>query len=244
MKVGINLIINGGAKKDEMIRKIHNKRYIDLSSNLKRFIKKMYPEIRDNDLITCQKLNGRNIDFSTTVNKVTKIVSIKTGNTCFVYNDRITELILFLSTLNVKSEVLLAILEYHYADGTYDGSGECKLFGDLLKQEYAGQIELVRKEFEDKELLSKVIDHVLLIDKVGNKIDYFYYGNLEYGFTVSAKVVKEQLLNRTDNFKHDFMRIGPFNLLPFKREINYTEKSNRKHYCYLKLNNFYKFTQE
>ena len=226
-----------------MINNIHNKKFMDLSSNLQRFIKKMYPKIRKNDLITCRKLIGRNVDFSTTVNEVTKIISIKTGNTCFVYNDRITELILFLNTIEVKPEVLLAILEYHYADGTYDGSGKCKLCGDLLKDVYKEQIELVRKEFENKDLLSKVIDYVLLVDNFGNKIDYFYYGNLEYGFTISSKKLKEQLLNRTDNFKHDFMRIGPFNLLPFKREINYSEKSKRKHYCYLKLNNFYKYTQ-
>ena len=113
-----------------------------------------------------------------------------------------------------------------------------------MKVDYETQIKLVEKEFQNKELLSEVIDYVLLIDKNNMKVDYFYYGNDCSGYFVSASSIKKQMLNRKDNFRHDFMRIGPFNFLSLKREVRFHEKAYKKHYCCLRINNFYKYTKK
>lgn len=238
------MIINGGFKKDKILDNLHEKIFSELSGNFQGFIKKMYPNIKNQDKIYCKKINGRNIDFSINVNGYVKMISVKTGNTCSVYSARITELITFLSCINVSGEVLTAILDYHYADGTYDGSGTVKSFGEQLKIDYKEQIELVNKEFQNKELLSKVIDFVLLDDKNNMRVDYFYYGNDKFGFYESSEDVKDKMINQKDNFKHNFMRIGPFNLLSLGRNVAFKEKSYRKHYCCLRINNFYKYIKE
>jgi hypothetical protein len=231
------LIINGGFKKDKILDNLHEKIFSELSGNFQGFIKKMYPNIKNQDKIYCKKINGRNIDFSINVNGYVKMISVKTGNTCSVYSARITELITFLSCINVSGEVLTAILDYHYADGTYDGSGTVKSFGEQLKIDYKEQIELVNKEFQNKELLSKVIDFVLLDDKNNMRVDYFYYGNVQIGYTLSSEKLKNNLLEDKNKYPHDFMRIGPFNFLPVNRKI----KADDNTLCQLRINNLYKY---
>lgn len=238
------MIINGGFDKGKIIDNLNGKYFYDLSCNLQKFIKEMFPNIKNKDKIVCKKINGRNIDLSINVNGEVKMVSVKTGNTSIVYSERILDLITFLSYINVDGKVLTAILDYHYADGTHDGSGVVKSFGEQLKIDYKEQIELVQKEFQNKELLSKVIDYVLLDDKNNMRVDYFYYGNVKFGFFVSAEKIKYKMLNQKDNFKHHFMMIGPFNLIPLRREVVFQEKIFRKHYCCLRINNFYKYIKE
>ena len=224
--------------KRQIFDSLNNKKYYELSDNFKKFVKYMYPRIRENDLILCQNKNGSKIDFTISVNNIYKNVSVKKGDTIFVYKDRILNFVLFLLSINVSKECILALLSYHYADGTYDGSGPfVNSFGQLLSIDYEKQIEIVEEEFKNKKLLAKVIDFILLCEKSGKKVDYFYFGDCRKGCFASADIVKNNILNEENNYKHKFMRIGVMNFLPLKREIVRFDKSDYlKHFCVLKLN--------
>ena len=147
-------------------------------------------------------------------------------------------LILFLISINVSKECILALLYYHYADGTIDGSGEyIESFSGLLCDEYKNEIMTVNKEFENKELLAKVIDYVLINEKNGCKVDYFYFGDNRKGVYEKADIVQNNIVYANDKYQHKYMRIGVLNFHPLKRSVLFSDKINyQKHICILKLN--------
>ncbi len=224
--------------KEQIVKELSNKRFCDLSSNFKSFVQYMYPTVEDDDLIICKRRNGSKIDFTICINNVNKNVSVKKGDIICVYKDRIINLILFLFSIKVSKDCILAMLYYHYADGTYDGSGVCvESFGQLLSFDYKEQIEIVNNEFKNKDLLARVVDYVLINERNGKKVDYFYFGDSRRGFYESAERVKYNIVNEENNYKHNYMRIGVMNFMPLKRELVYTDKSSYlKHFCILKIN--------
>lgn len=210
---------------------------MDLSYNLQRFIKYVYKDINKNDLILCKKFNGKKIDFVLSVNSIEKNISLKNGDNVCIYRDRISNLILFLLSLNVSKDCLLALLHYQYADGTFDGSGnKINSCGQLLKVDFASQIDIVNREFENKVLLSKFLDNMLFYEKNGMRVDYFYCGDCRNGIYACAYDVKNNILNDKDNYKHEFMRLGIMNFIPLKRSGCSVENNRKKHFCILRMN--------
>lgn len=228
------MIINGGTRKKEFVELLNNQVFDDLTSHLKNFIKTMFPDVKDNDVILCKKFHGRNINFLITINDITKTVSVKTGNTSVVYKDYVYKFMVNLLIINASPSTSYSIIKYHrgYAQGS-----TFKSLGSLLKEDFQKEIEIVRNEFNNPELLARFIDHFLIEDKAGKKVDYFYYGNVQYGLFSSAEEIKERMINHKDNYPHDFMRIGPFSFLPVDRNI----KTGDNTLCQLRVNNFSKF---
>lgn len=224
--------------KEQILRALHNMRYCDLSENFQKFVKYIFPNIKSNDLIICKKHSGSKIAFSIIVDGQSKNISVQSGDIVLVYKGRIKEFVTFLKSINVSKECIYSLLLYHYADGTYDGSAqESSSFGELLCVDYQKEIKIVEKEFRNKELLTKVIDFVLLREKSGLEIDYFYFGNACKGIFSSAEAVKKNIINEKNKYVHRFMRIGVMNFLPLNRNIIYTERGEwQRHFCVLKLN--------
>ena len=224
--------------KDRIINSLNNKRYFELSQHFKGFISYIYPNIKDDDLIICNKKKGSKIDFQIEVNQVCKNVSVKNGDIIYVYKDRIMNLVLFLLSIKVSKECIMAMLYYHYGDGTIDGSGSSiNSFSGLLCEDYKKEIEIVNNEFKNKELLGKVIDYLLINEKSGNKVDYFYYGDERSASYANSSIVRENIINEDNNYPHKFMRIGVMNFHPLKRSYSYLDSNlSYKHICVLKLN--------
>lgn len=225
-------------EKEKIINSLNNHRFEDLSSNFKRFIKYIYDDIKDDDLILCRGVNGRKVDCVISVNKVEKYISIKDGDIVCAYRDRVVSLILFLYSVGASKDCLLSILRYHYADGTYDGSGGyADSLGQLLKIDFEKEINIVNEEFKDQEKHGKVLEEFIFTEKSGRRVDYFYYGDSRCGIFAQTDELKYQILNNKDKYRHDFMRIGAFNFIALKRNqpFNYC-MDYRKHYCVLKIN--------
>ena len=62
----------------------------------------------------------------------------------------------------------------------------------------------------------KVIEY-LFFNTSDLKSDYFYLGDDRYGNIYSCGELYEKILSHKDNYRHPFMRIGPFNVLPISR---------------------------
>jgi hypothetical protein len=227
------MIINGGYQKNEFINYLNNKSFDELSSNLKTFVKTIYPNIRKKDVVFCKKYNGVNVNIIISVNGVEKYVALKSGNTSVLFKSYIYVFMLKMKYLNVSTKTISSLYKYHrgYANNDYES------FGSLHKEDFKEEIAIVKNEFENKELLSKVIDMILFEDKKGVKVDFFYYGNIKIGHTLSTECFKDKLLNEKDNYPHDYMRIGPFNFLPVDRKI----KADDNTLCQLRINNLYKY---
>lgn len=233
------MIINGRFNKREFIEVLNNALFMNLNNNLKQFIKYIFPNIHNNDLIKCRKSNYRKINVIVSVRNNKKNISIKSGSSSIVYKDNVFNFIMKLDSLNVSYLTLKSIISYHFADGTTNGSGSVFSHGELLKLDYKNEIEVVKNEFKDKELLLNVINEFMIEDRLNLKVDYFYYGNVRKGYYISSSEFKERLLNYNDNYPHNFMMIGPFNFVSFNRD-----NQNEKFICMLKINNILKFIKK
>jgi hypothetical protein len=226
------MFINGGYQKNEFINSLDNKRFDELSSNLKKFVKTVYPNVKNKDVLICKKCNGMNANLSLSLNGCIKYISLKSGNTSVFYRDYICVFISKIIPLNVSAITASSLYRYHRGYTVEDDES----FGSLLKVDFKKEISIVRNEFENKELLSKLID-MILMEKNNIKVDFFYYGNVQIGHTLSSDVFKERLLADENNYPHDFMRVGPFNFLPVNRKI----KTGNNTLCQLRINNIYKY---
>lgn len=223
------MILNGGFYKNDIINALNNKTIKLLSSNMQNFIKTIFPKIKNNDVITCRKCNGNNINMSIQVSNTIKYISIKTGNTSIVFKGHIYKFIAKLMILDVSDKTINSILKYFKRESIeYSGS--------LLQETFKNEIEIVKKEFENPVLLSKFID-LLILEENGVKIDFFYYGNLKRGFTVNTIDFKKRLIMNRDNYPHNFMRLGPFNFI----SLNANKKADYNDLCQLRINNISKF---
>lgn len=224
--------------KEQIFNSLNGKRYEELSTNFKEFVKYIYPQVCDTDLITCKMKSSTKIDFIITMNGVSKNIAVQSGNIVLVHKGRVLEFVSFLSSIKVSRNCIHSLLKYHYADGTCDGSSKIiNSFGELLSVDYKKEIAIVEKEFKNKELLAKVIDYVLLREKSGAQVDYFYFGDSCRGTYASAERVKYNIVNEKNKYKHRFMRIGVMNYLPLTRNLIYTERGEiERHICILKLN--------
>ena len=210
---------------------LHNKKIIELNENLKLMIKDIYPNISDNDLITCYDYSGKKINLIINVNSEIKYISVRGTNNICLYKGNVKKLLNELLKINVSYKCILALLYYHYADGTCDGSGNMVSFGRLLEEDYKEQISIVNREFEDVNKYSKLLDFLLIKEKNEYSVDYFYLGNQKRGTIISSELLKRKILEYKDKYNHNFMRIGCVNFISLRKNAS-------KSCCVLKMNLF------
>ena len=223
--------------KEEMAINLNNKKIKDLNHNLKLFINEIFSGVNQNEYIRCDIKNGSKIDLTIHYKNQTRNISLFQDGVCLVYQNRVKKFVGYLLSIGVSIDSILAILTYHYADGTYDGSGVCNVLGEELSMVYAKEVQKVCDELKNEAILSKIIDHILIYEASGDSVDYFYVGDVRRGIYSSKEHVKKKMLLLEDNYQHKFMRIGNFNYMPAKRTSYYSEKNeSKKHICTLKLN--------
>ena len=224
--------------KMSFLNNLHNRKYADLNANLRKFIKAMFPKILDDSIIYCFETRSSKIDLIIEVNCVQKNISIKNGNIICVYKDNILKFISFLHSIFVSNECICALLKYHYADGTCDGSGQALYgYGSLLSLNFSGEIKIVEEEFSDLKKLEKVLDTVLFYDNYGRCVDYFYLGDAKQGIFANSRRIKKRILAESNHYHHNFMRIGVMNFLPLKRSlVSFDKCDSRRHICLLRIN--------
>lgn len=219
-----------------IINSLHKKVFKDLSENFKSFMKYMFPKIKNNDYIICEKYHGTNIDYIIKVKEEIKYLSIKTGNTIIILKDNIYNFISKLATYNVSLDSLRSIVRYHFRTKCFE-EGKMKIsIGSELKLDFKEEIEIVREEFNNPYLLSELIDYLLINENDGKKVDYFYYGDSRIGCCISSNEFKKRIISENNNYPHEFMRIGPFNFISLKKSMSDCNSN-----FLLKLNNISKY---
>lgn len=204
-------------KINEFIKDINGKEYQNLSHNLRKFIKMMFPNIKKNQIINCKYHYGKNINLIFNDGITNKNVFFVRSSRITVCYDRISSFINTLRLFNVSEKCLLSLFNYHYKD-----------IPIMLYDDYYADIINVKNEFLNIKLYSQVIDYLLINDKNGMSVDYFYYGDARRGiFTNSCNLKNSIIGDINNNYVHNYMRIGVMNYLKVKKNSN--------HYFELKL---------
>lgn len=192
---------HGNFNEHELIEAL-NSRYIeDLSDNLKSFVKTLYPDISNDDIIIAEKTkkpeSNKSIHGNIKPDVTLKVkgkefhISVKIGSGNSVHQENTEAFLKYLKETFCISESLVNDFRlYVWGDGTLDGSAPVKdrLKGDKVITKYPSSVKNIREFFEKNK--SKLIDRFLFTGRFDISVDYVYYGNEEKGVWAS----KEELM--------------------------------------------------
>lgn len=191
---------------DIFVFNLNNKVFNELTLNNKKLIKAIYPNVDDNDVIVCQKYKGRKIDLSITVNQKTHYLSFKRNISFVVYKGDVKEIVSFLFSIGSSYNVIKALLNLIYKRDI-----KCiESIGGILRDSYKDEVEVINKEFEDKEKMIKLLNYYLLRENRGLSVDYFLIGNEKNAIILDTNIIVESILSDMNNTNN--IKIGPFNL--------------------------------
>lgn len=228
---------NGINNENNIINSLNGKAYLELNNNLKTFIRYLFKDIKDNDVIISGKIKGVvKVDIFVEVNSNKKYISIKSGSENSIHAERIDSFILFLKENKVKDTILDYLKLYHFGDNTTNGTGLKRYSAEECKFKYFKEIMIFNKYVSYNNLLIKIIDRFLFIGNKNNKyiVDALYYGNENYAIWAN----REEILDYLTNNKCYYIRTIHFSSLTYQnlcRNIDKRNKSeHRRNYLQIK----------
>lgn len=215
--------MNNGIKNEEkIVISYDGKKVKALSMFQKQVIKRLFGNVNDNDVVysgLCHRISKGDVYLQ--INNEIKYLSIKSGNTDSMHFESIVSFILFFRKLGVSEKTQKILLLFHYGDGTLDGTGSRRMLFEELYIKYKYLIEFASKELNSKEIVSKCLDRFVIKGTENSKVpvDYFYYGDDNYGVLCSSQDLKRFVLSRNyDHYKT--LHVGPMSFQPYLRDVN------------------------
>lgn len=215
---------------------INNKRYCDLCDNMKEFIKFIFNDIKDDDVLECKRYCSYDkADVYIKLNNVIKNISIKSGLRVSVHAEKIDSFVKYLKTMNIKEDIIKYLLLYHYGDFTLNGTGSVRVPAKELKEKYEREIKIFNKYVNYKNIIKKVIIRCLFEGTTKkNIVDYIYYGYVPNGIYAS----KEEVIDYLCNNRAPEIIAPHFSYLIYQnwnRNITYNPKlESHRYYCQFK----------
>jgi len=119
---------NGIINEKEIIDYINKNCFLkNMNENMKLFLKEIFIEDIENHKIRAYKFaENYKPDIIITANGISKYISIKNGECNSVHQEHIYSFIYFLETNNIPKEIAKKLLEFHFNDGTINGSGKVR----------------------------------------------------------------------------------------------------------------------
>ena len=162
----------------EVINELNDKLFSDISRKYKHLMQNIGFNIKNNTKISCQKKEGAHLekkrDLVIKVESKSVNVSVKRGSGNSIHQENIHEFVTFLDDFSKleKSEIDL-IYEFHWCDGTTDGSG--KVEDRTRKANYRKQNQVRYSQYMT--VLSKYKEPIFYRAWVGtiNKPDYLVH---------------------------------------------------------------------
>lgn len=222
---------NDGIANEYNISKSYNcKKYEELSSFQKEFIKELFDEINYDELIKSNLFTrSAKPDIYISMKNKIKFISIKSGKTDSVHFEKIKDFILFLRSLGVSKETQKTILLFHYGDGTLIGNGKIRKSYNELILEFKDRIEIANLELNNPYIIQAMYMRCLINGNEyrSNGVDYFYYGNQNYGVYVSKEKLLKFIL-RKKHYSFNTLHIGPMTIQPYLRDVDNKSKNTFK----------------
>lgn len=222
---------NGIYKEDEMIFHLNDKKFGEVSNNLRNLLTALFGTLEEEEVIHATKTEGFiKPDFILECSKGKKYLSMKTGRAETVHQEFIRPFICFLREQGISNRTLRTILIYHYGDGTIDGSGEARIEYNRLRTLLEPEIARANEELNaDKDFVWKVMERCLIIGTVEGAIpiDGIYFGDYRYGVLATTGQIKKHIYRGNWKWMKN-LHIGPLQLRPHARYYGKDIKSQKR----------------
>lgn len=160
-----------------------------------------------------------------------KCISVKKGIKNSVHVEPIMELIHFLIENHIPRHVIIKLLEYHYADGTRNGTGKIRMTSEEYKVNHQADIDAINKAINNEKLLKEAIDRFVIQGKNSEeKIDAILYGVPNDFFWIKRNDIYKIILSKKDNYS-TAVHFGSLTCQPLNRCINRNPLYEKKRYC-------------
>lgn len=224
--------INGIENEIQFINYFNKKRIKELSPMHYSFLKDLFQDIEDNDIIKCRKNNKpQKYDIFICINDKIKRISIKKGIKNSVHVERISDFIHFLIDNKINKNIIIEYLKYHYADGTTNGKGAVRVSSIEYKKTHQDKINKINEAFNNINLINKATDKfVLKGNNSDESIDAIIHGTVNDFVWILEKDIKN-IISSQINIYSTAIHFGPLIVQPLDRCLNKNPLYEKKRFC-------------
>ena len=199
------MVENDGVKNERaLIGALNGKAVSDLNQNLKKFVKDLFPDCKDNDVVKCTK-QGENAkgDLQVAIKKAKNSVSVKVGVGLSIHEENFyTFKKEFLDTLGCTEKVADVLENFIVSLGK-----------DYKKKITAEEKKLVQKFLSDNK--QSLLERFVKNGRKKTPAEYIYYGNCNEG---KCMEIDEAIKKFSSSKGNGFFNIGGISLQAYCRE--------------------------
>lgn len=204
-----------------IIEVLNGTQFKKLNNNLRKFIREIYPNIKNTDVIYAKKIKNAKLKpkMQVTVNGLNKYCSIKTGSGNSIHQEKLNTFIIYLKSIDISDDLIEILLKFIYGDGTIDGTGP--------KNARLDEKKIIENLGEDFEKLNKFFfEHRIELAKRfliygaydGTPSDMIYYGTEFMGISLAY----DKIINYISSlpYKKGKLYVGPLVVQTWNRNLN------------------------
>lgn len=224
--------ISGYDNEYEFVKYLNGKKVGEIHPLLREVIDNLYPNCDEKYEIKAWRNHYlQKSDIFININGLMKRISIKKGCKNSVHVERVTDFVHFLIENKVSREAVIEYLKYQYADGTTNGKGSYRQSASEYKKKNQNKIDLINKEFNQKNLVLKAIDKFVL---QGNNSDYLIdaiiVGTVNDFVWASREDIKDMIISKM-NIYSTAVHFGSLTCQPKNRCLNYNSLYEKDRFC-------------
>lgn len=225
-------MITGFQNEYEFVKYLNGKKVEELNPLFYELIVNLFGEVDGNCVITSW-LNQypQKADFFIKIGGYVRSVSLKMGMKNSVHVERISDFVHFLIENKVPRDCIMSYLQYHYADGTFNGTGNVRLSSAQYKIEHQSSIDEMNIFFNNEELLCNAIDRFVLKGKNSKySIDAIICGEVNDFVWLLRDDIKKVILSKK-NLYSTSVHFGSLVCQPKARCLNHNPKYEKDRFC-------------
>lgn len=212
--------LNGKQNELEFVKYLNNRKICDLNILMLEVIENLFKNFNNDTVIrSWLNPNPQKADFFIKIDNLVKRVSLKIGDKNSVHMEPISEFIHFLILNNIKKDIVIKYLKYHYADESTNGSGKSRISVAEYKKEHQKEIDEINDAFRDERFIKNAISRFILKGRNSDtEIDILIYGSIDDFFFLTKDEIIKLIFSKKAEYATG-VHIGPLFVQPQSRNL-------------------------
>lgn len=230
---------DGFANETEIVNYINSTgSYTLLNDNMKAFISFLFQGHSYTSAPIRARKTARGVkpDIIITINGTSKYVSIKKGSGNSVHQEPLDLFTRFLAANNVRAEIIQALKQFHYGDGTDNGTGRTRISASSWISNHPAATVSINRSFTERSLLLNFINRVLFTGNVNPTIaaDAIFHGNINRALWASKEEITAYLLTH-DSLTNNSIHFSNLTYQVWNRNLGFNPNTeSRRHVMQVK----------